>query len=384
MKVSGDWLTRDATQAVFAMLEDAGYRAFAVGGCVRNALLGYDVSDVDMSTDARPESVMSLAKEAGLKPIPTGIDHGTITVVSSGIPHEITTFRHDVETDGRRAVVAFSDNMEDDARRRDFTMNALYADRHGAVFDPVGGLEDLERRKLRFIDDPALRIREDYLRILRFFRFHAWYGDPNEGMDPEALAAIAQHFSGLDGISKERIGAEVLKLLAAPDPAPAVAAMRQTGVLQLVLTGADDRALAPLVHFEGIADVSGESLRRLASLGGDLVAAELRLSKKQAESLKLMRASIASMEGLAAVAYQHGAEIALSTALLRSAVLETPLDPAFENDITLGAEAVFPVLASDLMPQLSGAELGKALRKLEEMWVESRFTLSKDALLSEL
>lgn len=384
MKICGDWLTRAETQAVFAMLSDAGYQVYAVGGCVRNALMGVAVSDVDMSTDAPPDQVVQLAKAAGLKAIPTGIDHGTITVVSAGIPHEITTFRKDVATDGRRATVAFSKSVTDDARRRDFTMNALYVDRDGEVLDPLGAMADLEARILRFIDDPTQRIREDYLRILRYFRFHAWYGDPDAGLDPEALAAIAETFEGLAQISKERVGSEILKLLAAPDPAPAVAAMRQTGVLGQVLPGADDRAIAPLVHLEGEAGLAPDAVRRLASLGGDSVSEKLRLSKKQTETLGVLRDEIGSMKSLATVAYRHGADVAHSVALLRAAVFETPLSPDVSASISLGSEAEFPVKAVDLMPDFTGAKLGKALKTLEASWIASGFTLSKDDLLRSL
>ncbi|NQY60736.1 MAG: CCA tRNA nucleotidyltransferase [Cognatishimia sp.] len=366
------------------MLSDAGYQVYAVGGCVRNALMGVAVSDVDMSTDAPPDQVVQLAKAAGLKAIPTGIDHGTITVVSAGIPHEITTFRKDVATDGRRATVAFSKSVTDDARRRDFTMNALYVDRDGEVLDPLGAMADLEARILRFIDDPTQRIREDYLRILRYFRFHAWYGDPDAGLDPEALAAIAETFEGLAQISKERVGSEILKLLAAPDPAPAVAAMRQTGVLGQVLPGADDRAIAPLVHLEGEAGLAPDAVRRLASLGGDSVSEKLRLSKKQTETLGVLRDEIGSMKSLATVAYRHGADVAHYVALLRAAVFETPLSPDVSASISLGSEAEFPVKAVDLMPDFTGAKLGKALKTLEASWIASGFTLSKDDLLRSL
>ena len=384
MNVSGDWLTRPETQAVFAMLSDAGHQVFAVGGCVRNALLEVPVTDVDMSTDALPEEVVALAKAAGLKPIPTGLDHGTITVVSGGIPHEITSFRKDVATDGRRAVVAFSKDVTDDARRRDFTMNALYVDRLGAVLDPMDGLKDLRARVLRFIDVPSQRIREDYLRILRFFRFHAWYGDPSQGMDVEALAAIAETFEGLEQISKERIGAEVVKLLAARDPAPAVAAMRQTGVLNQILPGSDDKALGPLVHLEEIAGQQPNPMRRLAALGGQGVGDSLRLSNRQVKELESLHGGIESSESLAAIAFQEGADLALSIALLRSAMLEMPLAPDFAKDIAQGAVAQFPVTASDLMPKFSGKALGEQLKQMESDWMASGFSLSRDALLRDL
>ncbi|MEO0704030.1 MAG: CCA tRNA nucleotidyltransferase, partial [Pseudomonadota bacterium] len=164
-------------QTVCRTLEDAGHMAYFVGGCVRNAVMGVAASDVDIATDATPDDVMRIADAAGLRAVPTGIDHGTVTLVIDGTPFEVTTFRRDVATDGRRAVVAFSGDMEEDARRRDFTMNALYADRHGWLHDPVVGLADAQARRVRFIDDPVQRIREDYLRILRFFRFSAWYAD---------------------------------------------------------------------------------------------------------------------------------------------------------------------------------------------------------------
>ena len=231
MRITGDWITRESTQALMKALNDAGHKALFVGGCVRNALLGVPVADVDIATDALPEEVMRIALAAKMKPVPTGIDHGTVTVVSGSIPHEVTTFRKDVETDGRRAVVAFATDVADDAHRRDLTINALYALADGTLVDPLGGLPDLKARRVRFIEDAEARIREDYLRALRFFRFHAYYGDPAAGMDPEALAAIAANLDGLDTLSRERVGAELLNLLAAPDPAPAVAAMAQTGAL---------------------------------------------------------------------------------------------------------------------------------------------------------
>ena len=217
MKIAGEWIEAAHVQQVLHMLTDAGHQAFLVGGCVRNALLGQPVADIDISTDAMPERVVALAGATGLKAVPTGIEHGTITVVAEGVGHEITTFRRDVETDGRRAVVAFSTRIEDDAARRDFTMNALYADATGAVVDPMGGLADLWARRVRFVGDADERIREDLLRILRLFRFHAWYGDPEEGLDADGLAACAANSAGIETLSRERIGHEMRRLLAAPD-----------------------------------------------------------------------------------------------------------------------------------------------------------------------
>lgn len=378
--VTGDWLTAPGTQAVMGMLEDAGYQAHAVGGCVRNALLGEPVADVDISTDARPETVIALAEAAGLKPVPTGIDHGTITVVAKGEPFEVTTYRADVETDGRRAVVRFADTMAEDAVRRDFTMNALYADRRGAVADPLGGLPDLRARHLRFIEDAAQRIREDYLRTLRFFRFHAWYGDPAQGMDAEALAAIADNLDGLDRLSAERVGAELLKLLAAPDPVQAVAVMERTGVLPRILPGASPRALGPLLMAEAALALAPEPLRRLAATGFADGAA-LRLSKPDQKRLALLRDLMEGTEALPEVAYRHGTETASDTAALRAAMLEQPVDPDALPDLAKAANARFPVTAQDLMPALTGKALGDRLRALEAQWIASGFALSREDLL---
>lgn len=381
MKVSGDWLTNAATQAVCRSLTDAGYQALVVGGCVRNALLGVAVSDVDIATDAHPETVSNLAENAGFKAIPTGLDHGTITVVAKGIPHEITTFRHDVETDGRHARVAFSTEISDDARRRDFTMNALYAAPDGTVIDPLGGLADLKARRVRFIEDPHQRLAEDYLRALRFFRFHAWYGDESEGLDADALAAIADSLDGLKGLSKERITSEILKLLSAPNPTPAVAAMEQTGVLGTILGAGSARALGPLVHVQGVLNLEPDALTRLSALGVPEVQNHLRLSKAQVRRVVVLQTEASLMTPVHDLAYHHDADLAMNVACLRAAMLEMPLPDDVAQDAILGARAVFPVTAADLMPGLKGADLGAKLKQLETRWIASRFTLSKEDLL---
>ena len=379
-RVTGDWLTNPATQRVMTMLEDGGFQALAVGGCLRNALLGAPVADVDISTNARPETVVALAGKAGLKAVPTGIEHGTVTVVTQGQGFEVTTFRADVETDGRRAVVRFADTAAEDARRRDFTMNALYADRHGTVIDPLGGLPDLLARRLRFIEDAETRIREDYLRTLRFFRFNAWYGDPAQGMDPEALAAIAANLDGLDRLSRERVGAEILKLLAAPDPVMAVSVMGQTGVLARVLPGASPRALGPLVMTEPLLGLHPDPIRRLAATGCD-DGAGLRLSKADSRSLTLLKDLCGNSSDLAEIAYRHGADTARDTAALRAALFETPLSANTQARIAQGAAAVFPVTAADLMPGLQGQALGNRLKTLEDRWIATGMCLDKDELL---
>ncbi len=380
MKLSGPWLERPATQAVCAMLVEAGYQAWFVGGCVRNALINAPVDDIDICTDARPETVMELAQKAGLKPVPTGIEHGTITVVSGGIGHEVTTFRRDVETFGRHAVVAFADTMDDDAARRDFTMNALYADRNGVIADPLGGLPDLKARHVRFIGDPYQRIQEDYLRILRFFRFTAWYGNPDLGIDPDGLAACAELSYGISKLAAERLGAEMRKLLTAAEPTRAVAAMAQSGVLMQVLPGADATALGPLVHLEAEAGLTPDPMLRLASLGNCEAATRLRLSKAEARALAELRDSATEGAPAHEIGYRLGAERGLQTMILRAALMGVPMTdgPA----VAAGAAAKFPVKATDLMPAYQGAQLGLRLKQLEKRWIEAQFSLTREELLN--
>jgi poly(A) polymerase len=375
MRLTGAWVQDRGAQAVCAMLQSAGYQAWFVGGCVRNALMGLPVADIDLSTDARPDVVMALAKASRLRAIPTGIAHGTVTLIAHGTAIEVTTFRRDVATDGRRAVVAFADDMADDARRRDFTMNALYAGADGTVCDPLGGLANLQARQVRFIGDPGDRIREDYLRILRFFRFHAHYG--GDGIDADGLAAVADHLDGLADLSRERITAEMLKLLAAPDPGPALAAMAATGVLGMILPGADARAVPVLVHIEQDFGWPPSALRRLALLGGD-AAAGLRLSKQQAVALDQLQSDLS----LDALAYQAGADVARDHAAIRAAMAGQMLDRDVLRRAQFAANQVFPLSAADLMPRLQGAALGKALADAKARWIASGFTLTKDQLLA--
>ncbi len=381
-RIEAEWLNDPGVGRVFDMLERAGHQAFFVGGCVRNALLGREVADLDIATDARPEIVQEQAAAAQLRAVPTGLEHGTVTVISEGRPYEVTTFRRDVATDGRRAVVAFATDMEEDAHRRDFTMNALYADRRGEVLDLVGGLEDLRRRHLRFVGDAATRIREDYLRILRFFRFHAWYGDPEEGLDPEALAACISEAEGLAVISRERIGSEIVRLLQAPDPAPAVAVMRQGGILARVLPGANDDALPVLVHLEQSAGQPPCHIRRLALLGGEDPAGQLRLSRAEARALRERAEAIAEGGSAARLGYVYGPDAARDALLIRSALFKQPVDPEMERDLARGAAACFPVKAADLMPALTGPALGQRLAELEKRWIASDFSATREELLS--
>ncbi|MGR3718746.1 MAG: CCA tRNA nucleotidyltransferase [Paracoccus sp. (in: a-proteobacteria)] len=374
-RLPADILRDPALIAVLDAIEAGGHRALLVGGAVRNALLACPVEDIDIATDARPDDVMRLVRAAGLKAVPTGIDHGTITVVSDTRGFEVTTFRHDLETDGRHAVVAFSDDLAEDARRRDFTINALYAGRDGKVVDPVGGLPDLAARRLRFVGQAQARIREDYLRILRFFRFLAWYG---RDANPEAVAACSALKDGLARIARERIGAEMKKLLAASDPAPAMALMAETGVLARILPAATVDDLPALIAAEGPRPPSWR--RRLACLADRNSADLLRLSREEARAQQALRGALDAGWSLNEAGYRLGFEAATDCALIRAARgQELPQD--WETRLAEAASARFPISADDLMPRLRGPALGRGMRAAEAAWIAADFVMPAPALI---
>lgn len=378
-RITADFLADPGLQQVIAMLEGGGHQALVVGGAVRNALLGEKVADVDMATDATPAQVIALADAARLRSLPTGLKHGTVTVLSrKGTPFEITTFRRDVETDGRHATVAFSTDIAQDAHRRDFTMNALYARGDGTVLDPVGGLNDVLARRLRFVGDPAQRISEDYLRILRFFRFHAFYGAPGSA-DPTALAAIRRLAPGLMRLSRERIGTEMQKLLSAPDPCDALHLMQDSGVLALILPGADAALLPALIRLEP--DHSQEApdwVLRLAALGADDPKTALRLGNAPADQIATLK-RLANWP-LDRAARRFGELAARRLALLRLASGQS-LPSDWSEAIRRAQSRVFPLSAADLMPGISGPALGKALLAAEDHWIDGGFSATKPELL---
>lgn len=378
MRIEADWVSAPHSRAVMCALDGKGY---FVGGCVRNALLKKPVADVDIATPLPPKDVMARLKNQGIKAVPTGLTHGTVTAVHGGTPVEVTTFRKDIETDGRRAKVAFTDDIMLDAARRDFTMNAIYADPQGQVVDPLGGLSDIEARKVRFIGMPEDRIREDYLRILRFFRFHAWYG--MEGLDADGLAACADLSDGIANLARERIGWEMRKLLSAPDPGPSVAAMAASGVLAQCLTGAVATVLPVLVHLEASVGIAPDWLRRLATLGGDGVPDALRLSRAEDRELHRIMSALAAGEPDKVAAYRYGENTARSAALLQAASTGTGVSDELDAALTIGVSAKFPLTAADLIAAgvEPGPELGSLLKSLEENWIASGFALEKNDLL---
>lgn len=383
-RLRADWLEAPATRAVIAALGDD--RARFVGGAVRDSLLGLAAGDVDIATPLAPEEVMARLAAAGLGAKPTGIAHGTVTAISDRRPFEITTLRHDVETFGRHARVAFTDDWQADAARRDFTINAIYADPQGRVFDYHDGLADLAAGRVRFIGRPQDRIREDALRILRFFRFHARFGQG--APDPAGLAACAAARQGLDILSVERVREELLKLLAADDPLPVLVAMEAAGILGHVLPEAAGTArLAALVAFERTAG-RPDALRRLAALLdtdpvrlGD-AARRLRLSNRQRKRLLAMAgpAPGADRRALRAALYRDGAGAVADRLVLAGDAAAL----ALLDELASEARPVLPVTGRDLaragVP--AGPPTGVELRRLEQAWIASDFRLGRDELMA--
>jgi len=381
-RIRAPWITAPATRAV---LDALGGQAWFVGGCVRNALIGAAVTDVDLATPLVPDEVIGRLEAAGLKAVPTGIAHGTVTAVAEDRAFEITTFRADLATDGRRALVRFSTEMAEDAARRDFTINALYADAAGTVIDPLGaGLADLRARRVRFIGAPERRIAEDHLRILRFFRFSAWYAGPE--IDGPGLAACTRRACDVAGLARERVGHEIRRLLAAPDPARAVAAMAGAGVLERVLPGADPEALPALVAAERSAGAAPDWCRRLALIDGHEAADRLRLSRAETRDVAELSDLAAEAAGPALDAEAKGPRLARSAALIRAARQGSMPPDDLEAELARGAAAQFPLSAADLMAagHAPGPALGRALSTAHERWRASDFALDKAALISEV
>lgn len=401
------WLGDKALQQLLAALKQGGEEARVAGGAVRNALLGQPVADIDIAATTLPEETIRRAEVAGFKTAPTGIEHGTITVIAGGKPYEVTTLRADVETDGRRAKVTFGRDWKLDAERRDFTMNALYAEADGTVVDLVGGIADIEARRLRFIGDAEARIREDYLRILRFFRFFAWYGDGRP--DAEGLKACARQKEGLAQLSAERVWSELKKLLSAPDPSRALLWMRQAGVLTAVLpesekwgidaihglarTGKDLGWIAdPMLRLEAIIP---PDVARMKTLGE-----RLRLSNDEAARLRHWALTIAPDAKMTETelakklyygdrdGYLDRIRLALAAARTRAvegnqAMMEAGGLSRLLNFTLKWTKPVFPIKGADLteLGASPGPKLGATLKNLEREWVGSGFTLERGALM---
>jgi poly(A) polymerase len=394
------WMKAPPVRRVMRALEDARPNSTRfVGGCVRNALLGEKVADIDIATQLTPVEVEAALRAVGVAVHPTGIEHGTVTAAADNHTFEVTTLRRDVETDGRRAVVAFTQDWGEDAQRRDFRMNALYASLDGELFDPTGGgLADVRARRVVFVGEAETRIREDYLRILRFFRFNAWYG--RGWLNAEGLAACGRLKSGLASISAERIWSETKKLLAARDPAPALTAMAQTGVFAQLYPDAHGLdLLRTLVGIEAVRRMPPDPMRRFLSLfskDGDIVAAaarRLKMSNEERDRLVLsardatpVSPSMSPAE-IRRMLYQNG------PVLFRDRVMLAWANAGGTGDwMTLILAAshwvrpILPVTGQDLLAAgiAEGPAVGAALRKLESAWIASDFAAGRYELLNLL
>ena len=392
------WMQAKPLARVMAAL---GGEARYVGGAVRNTLMGRAVKDVDIATPLVPQEVTRRLEVAGLKAVPTGIEHGTITAVADGQPYEVTTLRRDVETDGRRAVVAFATDWKEDAARRDFTINALYATADGEIFDYHNGLADLMEGRVRFVGDAVTRIREDYLRILRLFRFHAWYGKGE--IDSVALKASAAEKAGLAKLSGERIAQEFLRLLEAENPLPVLRPMAATGILsEIVPATLDMTRLERLCTIDANNFFTPDPVLRLAALlGADetltaSIADRFRLSNKDRERLEDLASakekivSYLSIREVRKLLYRLGAEPFHDRAFLRWAE-----DPKASNAIQWRAllelantwqRPVFPLTGRDVMnagvPE--GPLVGRILGEVEDWWIDADFTDDEFSLAERL
>lgn len=398
------WLAWPQTRAVFAALEAAGGPGCArvVGGAVRNALMRRPTNDIDIATTLQPDAVTAALEAAGLKAVPTGVEHGTVTAVVEGRPYEITTLRRDVETDGRRAVVAFTDDWREDAERRDFRLNALYADPDGTIHDPTGGgIADALAGRIVFVGEPETRIREDHLRILRFFRFYAWYGYGEP--DAAALAACARLKGLLASVSAERTSKELLKLLAADDPRPTLRLMAQTGVLAEILPRTQG-----LARFERLVGIETDQLfendaeLRLAALLPDdpAVAAEtaerLRLSNAQRDRLVAALqtepriVSWASPREARRLVYQLGDRGFADRVRLAWAASDRPATtPQWRGLLAVGSTwtpPAFPLNGDDVVKAgvPRGPLVGEVLREVEAWWIDHDFIDDKFSAIERL
>ena len=392
---SRQWMDEPDVRAVLVALTARGQTVRYVGGCVRDSVAGRPFREVDMATPDDPHAVSELLTAAGLTAIPTGLAHGTITTVAGRRPFEITTLRVDVETTGRHARVEFTDDWAADAARRDFTCNALYADPDGTLFDPTGGLDDLRAGRVRFVGDAATRIEEDFLRILRFFRFFAHYGSGPP--DAAALAACRAHASGLAMLSAERIAHELLRLLEAPDPAPVLRLMQEADVLARLVPEATD--FARLQHMTARDGAAADPVRRLGAVlatdraGAVARANALRLSNRDRERLAdLAEAPRVSAEdgepALRRLLYARGPDRYRDAVYLRWAEDPDGAHPGWRSALTLPDRwkaPPLPISGEDALALgLEGPAVGRALEAVEAWWIENDFAPGRDDCLGRL
>lgn len=377
------WLRNPSAQKLSKLYKNFGYQVLFVGGCVRNTILKMPVTDIDLATDAQPEEIIKIAKENNIRFVPTGLAHGTITLIIDNKNYQITTFRTDFDHDGRYAKVEFTESLLLDASRRDLTINALYCNHVGEVIDPLNGLNDIKKQKIKFIGNPNERIKEDNLRILRFFRFQAIYGNKNLEIDSIALEACHNHKSKLAALSKERITSELRKILSAPNPLEVIIKMNETGVLNELFQKVSIDSLEAYLKTEEKFKININWLGRLLSLQATQEEESLKLTRCEFKFLKQTKSAIENQIHVLEFSYYNGVENGKIYSILQNFRHNIILSKNLLNQINSLATKKFPITAKDLMPEISGKKLGEALRSLEDRWIKSNFTLSKKELLAE-
>ena len=377
------WLRNPSAQKLSKLYKNFGYQVLFVGGCVRNTILKKPVTDIDLATDAQPEEIIKIAKENNIRFVPTGLAHGTITLIIDNKNYQITTFRTDFDHDGRYAKVEFTESLLLDASRRDLTINALYCNHVGEVIDPLNGLDDIKKQKIKFIGNPNERIKEDNLRILRFFRFQAIYGNKNLEIDSIALEACHNHKSKLAALSKERITSELRKILSAPNPLEVIIKMNETGVLNELFQNVSIDSLEAYLKTEEKFKININWLGRLLSLQVTQEEESLKLTRCEFKFLKQTKSAIENQIHVLEFSYYNGVENGKIYSILQNFRHNIILSKNLLNQINSLATKKFPITAKDLMPEIRGKKLGEALRSLEDRWIKSNFTLSKKDLLAE-
>ena len=382
------WNSDSTLKTLIHSLESAGGEAYLVGGCVRNTILGKPFTDIDIATDLLPEQVVKISKKEGYKVIQTGLPYGTVTIVNAGRKFEVTTFRSDIKTYGRKASVKFTADIKLDAMRRDFTMNSIYMNISGQIIDPLESMGDLLKGKIKFIGNPSERIREDKLRILRFFRFLAEFNKGRSDIDQDTMEALYKYKKEVKSLSRERIWMELKRILSVPEPQHIFSIMIEKGILDEALPSIELEGLSKVVSAEKKYSVSTSHLIRLFSLNktiGKKWANYVSLTSNEAKILEFIKESLVHYKDLKTVAYKFGRVVAEGWLLNYDDGFSEMIPSKISEIIDNGCNTFFPVSGVDLLEEMEeGPELGRQMEWLEDLWIKSGFTMGKKELLSKL
>jgi len=382
------WNSDSTLKTLIHSLESSGGVAYLVGGCVRNTILGRPFTDIDIATDLLPEQVVKISKKEGYKVIQTGLSYGTVTIVNAGRKFEVTTFRSDIKTYGRKASVKFTADIKLDAMRRDFTMNSIYMNISGEIIDPLGSLDDLLEKKIKFIGNPSERIEEDNLRILRFFRFLAEFNKGRSDIDQDTMEALYKYKKEVKSLSRERIWMELKRILSVPEPQHIFSIMIEKGILDEVFPPIEIEGLSKVITAEKKYSVSPSHLVRLFSLNksiGKKWAHYVSLTSNEAKILEFIKESLVHYKDLKTVAYKFGRVVAEGWLLNYDDGFSEMIPSKISEIIDNGCNTFFPVSGVDLLEEMEeGPELGRQMEWLEDLWIKSGFTMGKKELLSKL